>query len=127
MKTITFIFLVVSFTLPKLTLSQVLNDFESPTDIPIEIDSLNASNIWQIGEPSKTLFSSARSNPNALVTDTLNNYPVNDSSSFIVRIRSSDIWAGFPYIILCGIRKWIVNLAEMEEQLKSPTILQPTG
>jgi len=47
----------------------------------ITIDT-NASNIWQIGEPSKAIFNSASTVPNAIVTDTLNFYPSNNTSSF---------------------------------------------
>lgn len=44
----------------------------------------NPDNIWKIGRPSKITFNSSISNPNAIVTDTLNPYPVNDTSSFTV-------------------------------------------
>lgn len=44
----------------------------------------NPSNIWQIGSPQKTVLSSAFSNPNVIITDTINTYPVNDTSSFIL-------------------------------------------
>ncbi len=40
----------------------------------------SANNIWQIGSPQKTLFDSAATAPNALVTDTLNFYPPNNIS-----------------------------------------------
>ena len=51
-------------------------------------------NIWQIGRPAKTVFTSARSAPNAIVTDTLNPYPVNDTSVFIAKIPARR--GGFP-------------------------------
>lgn len=44
----------------------------------------NPNNIWQIGPPQKTSFSTAYSNPNVIITDTINTYPVNDTSSFII-------------------------------------------
>lgn len=37
---------------------------------------------WQIGKPSKTVFNAAYSTPNALLTDTLNPLPANDTSVF---------------------------------------------
>lgn len=37
---------------------------------------------WQIGKPSKTVFNAAYSAPNALLTDTLNPLPANDTSVF---------------------------------------------
>jgi hypothetical protein len=49
--------------------------------IQIETDSLE-TNIWQIGEPKKTIFNAASTLPNAIVTDTVNYYPINNSSSF---------------------------------------------
>ena len=39
-------------------------------------------NIWQIGVPHKTFFNTAYTLPNAIVTDTMNVYPVNNSSAF---------------------------------------------
>lgn len=51
------------------------------------IDTLQANNRWQIGAPHKVLFDSARTRPNAIVTDTVNYYPVNDTSSFILKIN----------------------------------------
>lgn len=44
----------------------------------------NPNNIWQVGKPQKTKFASAHSVPNSIVTDTLNYYPCNDTSSFIL-------------------------------------------
>jgi len=54
--------------------------FEEPYQY-IEIDT-SQQNIWQIGEPSKTFFSSDFDIQNAIVTDTLNNYPPNNYSYF---------------------------------------------
>jgi hypothetical protein len=63
-------------------------DFDSPNSMNnhIIIDTVsNPNNIWQIGVPSKTVFGSAYSLTHAIVTDTLNPYPVNDTSSFILK------------------------------------------
>ena len=49
------------------------------------IDTTYHSNIWQIGKPQKVVFDSALSYPNAIVTDTLNPYPPNDTSVFVVK------------------------------------------
>ena len=43
-------------------------------------------NIWQVGRPHKVVFDSAYSYPNAIVTDTLNPYPENDTSVFILKV-----------------------------------------
>lgn len=39
-------------------------------------------NIWQIGPPQKTFFGNSFTLPNAIVTDTINYYPVSNISSF---------------------------------------------
>jgi hypothetical protein len=54
--------------------------FEHNT-IPYQIDP-SAGNCWQVGRPSKIFFDSAFSAPLAIVTDTLNPYPVNCTGSF---------------------------------------------
>jgi hypothetical protein len=60
-------------------------DFENGNDsIYLSIDTTDTNNVWQIGKPQKTLFDSAFSLPNAILTDTINSYPVNDTSVFYV-------------------------------------------
>jgi len=54
--------------------------FEHNT-LPYQI-SPTPGNCWQVGHPSKTYFDSAYSLPLAIVTDTLNPYPINTNSSF---------------------------------------------
>ncbi len=49
-----------------------------------KIDTTDIDNIWQVGPPQKTLFNFAQSFPNVMVTDTINSYPINDTSSFIL-------------------------------------------
>jgi len=60
-------------------------------------DSSDTNNIWQVGPPQKTVFTSASTVPNALVTDTLNPYPINDTSritaNFEVPFISMGVWA----------------------------------
>ena len=48
----------------------------------------SSQNIWQIGKPMKVFFDTAYSIPNALVTDTLNPYPVSNHSYFDLVIRN---------------------------------------
>lgn len=61
-------------------------NFEDTMDLyRIEIDTSISNNIWQIGAPNKSFFSSSYSVPNAIVTDTLNPYPVNNNSVFYYR------------------------------------------
>ena len=55
----------------------------------------SAGNCWQIGTPSKTHFNQAYSVPRAIVTDTLNSYPVNSLSTFTVKLYDpawGNIW-----------------------------------
>jgi hypothetical protein len=69
-------------------------DFEGSLN-QIEIYTGNAGNIWQIGQPQKTLFDSAYSAPNVIITDTVNLYPTSDSSSFVLLF---DLWGSQPVI-----------------------------
>lgn len=51
----------------------------------LEIDTMsNPSNIWQVGNPDKTVFTGALFGSNAIVTDSLDPYPTNDTSSFTI-------------------------------------------
>lgn len=53
--------------------------------IRITLDT-SSQNVWQIGRPQKVIFDSAATQPNAIVTDTINFYPTNDTSRFIARV-----------------------------------------
>lgn len=65
-------------------------------DALVHIDTTNYHhNIWQIGPPHKTVFTSAYSAPNVIVTDTANPYPVNDTSVFIINIPGNK-YSVFP-------------------------------
>jgi len=64
--------------------------FEQST-IPVFLDP-SPGNIWQIGTPQKTWFNEAYSSPQAIVTDTLLFYPVNNTSIFSFVIDSNSIW-----------------------------------
>jgi Secretion system C-terminal sorting domain len=46
-----------------------------------------STNIWQIGGPHKVIFNSAATVPNVIVTDTVNFYPINNVSSFVISTR----------------------------------------
>lgn len=80
-------------------------DFENTTWLyRVIIDTTsNPNNIWQIGHPCKTLFNSANSNPNVIVTDTTNPYPINDTSSFtVIHLASSGWGLGYPKVDIGG-------------------------
>ncbi len=63
------------------TLFEPGNPLASVRALRVEIDT-TANNSWQIGTPQKILFSEAATFPNAIITDTLEPYPTNDSSYF---------------------------------------------
>ena len=72
--------------------------FDYPNDttfVLLEIDSSDSNNIWQIGVPQKTVFNQANSSPNVIITDTINKYPISDTSSFTVRYNSFNCPAVF--------------------------------
>lgn len=48
-------------------------------DVVIAPDSTNC---WQVGRPSKNIFDTASTIPNAILTDSINSYPINNFSSF---------------------------------------------
>lgn len=63
----------------------------------IFIDTVsNHDCLWQIGQPSKTIFNSAYSAPNSIVTDTINFIPINDTSIFFIKhLRQTQPWHRF--------------------------------
>jgi hypothetical protein len=61
-------------------------DTAAYNSILIEMDTSNPTNIWQIGPPQKVIFDAAQSVPNVIVTDTINGYPISDTSRFITNI-----------------------------------------
>ena len=62
----------------------------------ISIDTINHhGNLWQIGSPHKSVFNSPYTAPNAIVTDTINAYPPNDTSVFYIKLPSSDPYGFF--------------------------------
>lgn len=82
--------LIILCTISTFAFSQLYEatiNFESNSYL-IEIDSTQTNNVWQIGTPSKSLMDSAYSVPYAIVTDTINSYPTNNTSSFKIKIIS---------------------------------------
>ncbi|MBE0646740.1 MAG: T9SS type A sorting domain-containing protein [Bacteroidales bacterium] len=85
------LFFLLTLLLPFYVTAQPDWDFFIDFDPPwggaerVRIDTIQyPSNIWQIGQPAKALFTSAFSPPNAIVTDLINTYPPNDTSVFYV-------------------------------------------
>lgn len=62
-------------------------NFDDPWDtfhIKLDIDTTNEANIWQVGQPQKSVFNPTLSPTKAIVTDTVNTYGTNDTTSFII-------------------------------------------
>src|SRR5688572_9662560 len=55
--------------------------------ILVEIDAI-AGNIWQIGPPQTNIFTTPFTTPNVIITDTINNYPVNNVSRFTYNLNT---------------------------------------
>ena len=60
----------------------------------------NPNNIWQVGMVQKSIFSSAYSAPNVIVTDTLNAYAPNDTSIFTLTNIVSGLGFIWPHTIV---------------------------
>lgn len=45
---------------------------------------IDTNSVWQIGNPQKNIFNGGFNSQKAIVTDTINSYRINDTSSFIV-------------------------------------------
>ncbi len=60
----------------------------------IHVDTSYKNNKWQVGHPAKQHFTSARTLPNAIVTDTVNGCTPGDTSVFILKVPK-DAGAGF--------------------------------
>ena len=62
-------------------------NFDTPLNLNhVFIDNATyPNNKWQIGKPQKKIFKSAYSPKNVIVTDTVNSYPVNNTSVFIIK------------------------------------------
>lgn len=109
MKKTTFLFFLTLFSAS--SYSQSLEDmfynlnFEDTAQyIHLRIDPMsNHNNLWQVGSPQKTLFNLANSTPNVIVTDTVNSYPINDTSSFtIVNVTEGGGFIFSHTVVLAG-------------------------
>lgn len=98
-------FLFIGLVISQMTFSQwqYYIDFDSPSseNNHIIIDHiLNPNNIWQIGKPSKTLFDTAYSPTHSIMTDTLNSYPINDTSRFMIKHNRPGLIGGNEALLL---------------------------
>lgn len=85
--TISILFLAIDYSIAQPSFNQYFDgaDTSATNSIIIMLDT-SSSNIWQIGKPQKIIFDSAATFPNALVTDTINNYPDSNVSRFTFKI-----------------------------------------
>lgn len=74
----------------------------------IENDS---NSLWQIGVPNKTYFTSANTVPNVIVTDTINPYPINDTSSFKIGL-STNLFSFSGILAIQWVQKLDIKLGE---------------
>jgi hypothetical protein len=73
----------------------------------LTIDSADhPGNSWQIGMPQKTVFNTAFSPQHAMVTDTLNPYPVNDTAYFVVNNPAGTGWSFHDAVAISG-QYWV--------------------
>lgn len=78
-------------------------DFDDTLRFNLEIDTTDGhGGLWQIGAPQKSTFNAALSVPNVIVTDTLQPYPPNDTSSFIITNLAGYGWIAPHTAILAG-------------------------
>ncbi len=96
---------IIGLILPFLSYGQLTwfeQYFDGDTSTQVGILNINidtsSSNVWQIGRPQKSIFNSASTLPNALITDTVNFYPTNDTSSFLFGINR--IWNNFGIVAI---------------------------
>ena len=70
----------------------------------LTIDTVgNPNNIWQIGPPQKLILSSPHSPNKVIITDTINTYPINDTSSFVLwHEMAMETFPGATYFYLTG-------------------------
>lgn len=96
-KLICILFLAVLIKSPVFSQWYYTADFDTSTSLPWRLDTTQAGNIWQVGPPQKTIFDSAYSAPNVIVTDTINPYPINNRSSFSITVTNAMVF-NFWYI-----------------------------
>ncbi len=76
--------------------------FEEPYEY-LQIDT-SSQNIWQIGEPSKIFLDSAYSGQKAILTDTLNYYPLNNNSYFDLKIGAFNYGGAYIHNVFIEIK-----------------------
>jgi Secretion system C-terminal sorting domain len=82
--------------------------YESSPGHKLFIDSIsNPSNVWQIGQPQKSVFTNSVATSKAIVTKSLTTYPVNNTSSFVLS-HVANLGFSMPAEVIIG-GKYFVN------------------
>lgn len=90
---ITFLSLIFIFCIHLCGYSQSqFNNFENSFELEVLFEPGN-NTLWQIGEPAKSNFNTALSLPNAIMTDSLNTYPINQTTWFEVEVNEFTLWS----------------------------------
>jgi hypothetical protein len=69
----------------------------------------NPNCVWQVGVPQKAVFTSSQSLPNSIVTDTINSYPINDTSAFIIKHEVGGGYLQYGVPIMQLYARYFVN------------------
>jgi hypothetical protein len=103
--------LILQFTISIVTLSAFAQQTEYNWDTitfekPYKYLTIGTSsqNIWEIGRPDKPFFDSAYAGTKCILTDTINNYPINNYSFFDLKIGSFNFNTYYPYDIYIEIK-----------------------
>ena len=89
---------------------QLYNYFEGFDNLPVSLDSsAKSENPWQIGMPQKASFNEALSIPNAIMTDTADNYTPGACGSFTFTIEYTEDYWQYPYLLLLFQHKMLVD------------------
>jgi hypothetical protein len=76
------------------------NQFDNDPNDSALVIGLEPGNVWQIGVPQKIIFTESYSPPQAIVTDTIDPYPINNYSTFEISFNNTiyqPIWILFEF------------------------------
>ena len=95
-----FFILILIYSIHSFAQCFYIQGFETGLGNQIWLDTNQTNNIWQVGKPQKTIFTSANNNSlHAIVTDTINPYPANDTSSFFVINYADGSCSGYKFLV----------------------------
>jgi len=95
---------IVHLTILLIVLSGAAAQAQYNPGLTIQFEENDLGSLWQIGVPDKPFFDEAFSRPYAIVTDAINNYPTDTTSSFVLEFDDWAMWE-FPYIQLSWMQK----------------------